>query len=414
MPSTLATDILNRFLEYVSYDTMSDETQLSVRHPSTEGQLELLKLLAEQLKQFGVDDVQLDSHGVVIGRLPSNLDYTVPTVAFMAHVDTADDVLGNNVKPRVIDSYDGDDIPLNESYVLKVEDNPELLAYKGETLVVTDGNTLLGGDDKAGVAAIMSAAKYLCEHPDIKHGTVEFIFTADEETGAGMDNFPYEKVTCDYCYTIDGGKRYEIESECFNAATVQVLFSGVSYHLGMARGRLVNAITMASFFVNALPQAESPEATDGRYGYYCAQSINGTANELNLTVYLRDFDLDELDRRIEAIKKLGAATEALYPNGKVTIEAKHVYYNMAMVAKNKPFAMENLYKAGEELGMELHEKVIRGGTDGARMANERNIPCPNIFTGSHNLHSRYEWAALPAMEDAAKLAIKIIEVGARA
>ncbi|NBK22113.1 MAG: peptidase T, partial [Spirochaetia bacterium] len=215
------------------------------------------------------------------------------------------------------------------------------------------------------------------------------------------------------CYTIDGGKRYEIESECFNAATVKVHFSGVSYHLGAARGRLVNALTMASFFINALPQAESPEATDGRYGYYCAQNINGTSTELDLTLYLRDFDLDQLNRRIEALKSLAKTVEALYPHGKVAVDAKHVYYNMALVAKNKPFAMDNLLAAGKELGMELKSELIRGGTDGARMANERNIPCPNIFTGGHNLHSRFEWAALPAMEDAARLILKIIEVGAR-
>jgi tripeptide aminopeptidase len=414
MPSTLARDILQRFLEYVAYDTMSDETQLASRHPSTEGQMQLLLLLAKQIQQMGVEDIQIDDNGVVIARLPSNIDYEVPTVAFMAHVDTADDVPGNGVKSRVIESYDGSDIPLNEMYTIKVDENEELSGYIGETLVVTDGNTLLGGDDKAGVAVIVSALKYLLEHPEIKHGVVEFIFTSDEETGAGMDNFPYEKVSCEYCYTIDGGKRYEIESECFNAATVQVGFKGVSYHLGMARGRLVNALTMASFFVNALPQAESPEATDGRYGYYCAQTINGTANEIDLTIYLRDFDLDELNRRIEALKQLALATEALYPNSKVSVDAKHVYYNMALVAKNKPFAMDNLYKAGQELGFPLVEKLIRGGTDGARMANERNIPCPNIFTGAHNLHSRYEWVALPAMEDAAKLVLKIIEVGARA
>ena len=227
-----------------------------------------------------------------------------------------------------------------------------------------------------------------------------------------MNTFPYDKISCDYCYTIDGGKRYEIESECFNAATVKVHFSGGSYHLGMARGRLVNALTMASFFINALPQAESPEATDGRYGYYCAQNISGTSTEVDLTIYLRDFDLDILNRRIEALKSLAVATEALYPNGKVSVDAKHIYYNKALVAAAKPFAMENLYEAGRQLGMELQSALIRGGTDGARMANERTNPCPNIFTGGLILHSRFEWAALPAMEDAGRLIIKIVEVGA--
>ena len=411
MRSTFAEDILQRFLRYAAIDTMSDDTVVATKSPSTDGQWELLNLLVSELKEMGIDDIEVDEHGVVIARIPSNLDYEVPTIGFMAHVDTADDVPGNGVKPRVIESYDGLDIPLNKEYTIKVEDNAELAQYIGETLIVTDGTTLLGSDDKAGVAAIMAVAKDLSGDPSIKHGPLELIFTSDEETGAGMDTFPYDKISCAYCYTIDGGKRFEIESECFNAATVNVQFSGVSYHLGAARGRLVNALTMAAFFINALPQAESPEATDGRYGYYCAHTISGTATKVDLTLYLRDFDLDILNRRIETLKLLARSAEALYPEGKVSVDAKHVYYNMAMVAKEKPIAMDNLLKAGERLGMDLEEALIRGGTDGARMANEHKIPCPNIFTGGHNLHSRFEWAALPAMLDSARLVKEIIKVG---
>lgn len=411
MRSTLAEDILQRFLRYAVIDTMSDDTLVSTKAPSTDGQWELLHLLVSELNEMGIDDIHVDEHGVVIARIPSNLDYEVPTIAFMAHVDTADDVPGNGVKPRVIESYDGLDIPLNEEFTIKVEDNEELAQYTGETLIVTDGTTLLGSDDKAGVAAIMAVAKNLSNNPTIKHGPLELIFTSDEETGAGMDTFPYDKIDCAYCYTVDGGKRFEIESECFNAATVHVQFSGVSYHLGAARGRLVNALTMAAYFINALPQAESPEATDGRYGYYCAHTINGTATKVDLTVYLRDFDIDILNRRIEALKLLAKSAEALYPQGKVSVDAKHVYYNMAMVAQEKPIAMNNLREAGRRLGMDLEEALIRGGTDGARMANEHKIPCPNIFTGGHNLHSRFEWAALPAMEDSARLIKEIIQVG---
>lgn len=411
MRSTFAEDILQRFLRYAAIDTMSDDTVVATKSPSTDGQWELLNLLVSELKAMGIDDIEVDEHGVVIARIPSNLDYEVPTIAFMAHVDTADDVPGNGVKPRVIESYDGLDIPLNEEFTIKVEDNEELAQYTGETLIVTDGTTLLGSDDKAGVAAIMAVAKNLSNNPTIKHGPLELIFTSDEETGAGMDTFPYDKIDCAYCYTVDGGKRFEIESECFNAATVHVQFSGVSYHLGAARGRLVNALTMAAYFINALPQAESPEATDGRYGYYCAHTINGTATKVDLTVYLRDFDIDILNRRIEALKLLAKSAEALYPQGKVSVDAKHVYYNMAMVAQEKPIAMNNLREAGRRLGMDLEEALIRGGTDGARMANEHKIPCPNIFTGGHNLHSRFEWAALPAMEDSARLIKEIIQVG---
>ncbi len=411
MRTAFAEDILQRFLRYVAIDTMSDDTVVATKSPSTDGQWDLLNLLVLELKEMGINDIHIDKHGVVIARIPSNLDYVVPTIGFMAHVDTADDVPGNGVKARVIESYNGYNIPLNKEHTIKVEDNEELAQYKGETLIVTDGTTLLGSDDKAGVAAIMAVAKSLSDDPSIPHGALELIFTSDEETGAGMDTFPYDKIRCAYCYTIDGGKRFEVESECFNAATVNVHFSGVSYHLGAARGRLVNALTMAAYFINALPQAESPEATDGRYGYYCAHTISGTATEVDLTVYLRDFDLDRLNQRIEALRLLAKSAEALYPKGKVSIDAKHVYYNMAMVAKQKPIAMTNLYEAGRRLGMDLQEALIRGGTDGARMANEHNIPCPNIFTGGHNLHSRFEWAALPAMEDSARLVQEIIKVG---
>ncbi|MCK9547926.1 MAG: peptidase T [Sphaerochaeta sp.] len=413
MSNAFESDLLARFLRYVAIDTMSDETAVETKSPSTEGQWELLHLLAKELGEMGVEDVEVVPEGVLIARLPSNTAKDVPTVAFMAHVDTADDVPGNGVKARVIESYGGGDIPLNSEVTLEVADNPELEKYIGQTLIVTDGTTLLGSDDKAGVAEIMSAVEYLIDNPQIEHGEIEVLFTTDEETGAGMDNFPYDKIRCQYCYTIDGGGRHVIESECFNAATVKVRFEGISYHLGMARGRLVNALTMAAFFINALPQAESPEATDGRYGYYCAQAIDGTATTTELTIYLRDFDLEVLNRRIEALKALALATEALYEGGRVSVDAKHVYYNMALIAEKKPFAMENLKQAGAELGFELSQELIRGGTDGARMANERNIPCPNIFTGGYNLHSVYEWAALPAMVDAARLVAKIAEVGAR-
>ncbi|MGB4407904.1 MAG: peptidase T [Sphaerochaeta sp.] len=411
MRSTFAEDILQRFLRYAAIDTMSDDTVVATKTPSTDGQWDLLNLLVSELTQMGHTDILVDDHGVVIARIPSNLDYEVPTIGFMAHVDTADDVPGNGVKSRVIESYDGSDIPLNEEYTIKVEDNEELAQYTGETLIVTDGTTLLGSDDKAGVAAIMAVAKELSDDQTSKHGPLELIFTSDEETGAGMDTFPYDKIDCAYCYTIDGGKRFEIESECFNAATANVHFSGVSYHLGAARGRLVNALTMAAYFINSLPQAESPEATDGRYGYYCAHTIKGNATEVDLTVYLRDFDIDILKERIEALKLLAQSAAALYPKGKVSVEAKHVYYNMAMVAQEKPIAMTNLREAGRRLKMDLQEALIRGGTDGARMANEHKIPCPNIFTGGHNLHSRFEWAALSAMEDSANLVKEIIKVG---
>jgi tripeptide aminopeptidase len=413
MNKQFESELLTRFLRYVSIDTMSDEEAVKTQSPSTEGQWVLLKMLATELQEMGIDDIQICDEGVVIARLPATTKKRVPTVGFMAHVDVADDVMGNHVKPRIIENYNGDNVVLNEQHTLTVEENPDLPSYRGETIIVTDGSTLLGSDDKAGIAEIMSAARYLLDHPEIERGEVELIFTSDEETGMGMDGFPYDRIRSEYCYTVDGGGRYYIEAECFNAATVKVRFEGVPIHLGYARGKMINALTMAAFFINALPQAESPEATDDRYGYYCAHTISGTATKVDLTVYLRDFDLDVLNRRIEAIESLASTAQALYPGSAVDVDAKHVYYNMASIAKKKPFAMENLYQAGRELGMELTEKVIRGGTDGARMANEHDIPCPNIFTGGYNLHSVKEWAALPAMVDAANLIVKIVEVGGR-
>lgn len=399
-------ELLQRFVRYVKVDTMSDPHALDTCHPSTDGQWDLLRMLEQELKQFGLSEVSLNDKGYLIGRVPGNVE-GAPTIGFMAHVDTADDVMGNGVKPHVIDSYDGKDIQLNPETTLSAASNPELSKYVGETIIITDGNTLLGGDDKAGVAEIMTAVKYLLDNPEIPHGPVEIIFTPDEETGAGMDYFPYDVIRSKACYTVDGGCRYEIETECFNAATVNVHFSGVAAHLGAARGRMVNALTMATTFVQALPQAESPEATDGRYGYYCPQEISGNATELDLTVFLRDFDLDNLKRRISVLENLGKTVEGLFPGGVCTVRSKIVYYNMAGSAKEHPEVINAIYDAGKELGMPLFESIIRGGTDGARLA-EKGIPCPNLFTGGHNLHSRTEWAALPAMKDSVRLVLGII------
>lgn len=397
--------LLQRFLRYAQVDTMSDPHELEENHPSTPGQWDLLRMLERELKDFGVQDVSLDDKGFLLALLPANTE-GVPPIGFMAHVDTADDVMGNGVRPRVIRAYDGGDISLNDQVVLRADD-PELSHYVGQTIIVTDGYTLLGSDDKAGVAEIMTAVKYLLDNPSVPHGPVEIIFTPDEETGAGIDHFPFASLRSEACYTVDGGRRYEIETECFNAATVRVHFSGIAAHLGAARGKMVNALTMATTFIHSLPQAESPEATDGRYGYYCAQEINGNATDIDLTLYLRDFDLDNLNRRINALLSLGRVIEELFPGGKCSVDSKIVYYNMAGSAKEHPQVVSAIYEAGEELGMPLFESIIRGGTDGARLA-EKGIPCPNLFTGGHNLHSLREWAALPAMVDSVRLVLGIV------
>ena len=399
-------EVLDRFLRYVQVDTMSDESIADKKHPSTPGQWDLLRMLETELKGLGLKDVVLDEYGYLLARLEAT-DEGLPCIAFCSHVDTADDVDGNHVKPRVIERYDGKDIVLNEQCTIKAAENPELAKYVGSTIITSSGDTLLGCDDKGGVAEIMTAVSHLVKHPEIRHGEIEILFSPDEETGCGMDFFDASRLHAQALYTVDGGTRYEVELECFNAATVKVHFSGVSYHLGAARGRMVNALTMASAFINAIPQAESPEATDGRYGYYCAQNASGNATDMDVTVYLRDFDFDGLQRRIEVLESLGKAIEMLYDGGKVSVDAKISYLNMGEAAKKDPWAVEAIFKAGEALGQPLHTEIIRGGTDGSRIAQMKGIACPNLYTGGHNYHSRFEWAALDAMNDSVALIVEL-------
>lgn len=399
-------EVLDRFLRYVQVDTMSDESIADKKHPSTPGQWDLLRMLEGELKGLGLKDVVLDEYGYLLARLDAT-EQGLPSIAFCSHVDTADDVEGNHVRPRVVENYDGKDIKLNDEYSIIAADNPELAQYVGSTIITSSGDTLLGCDDKGGVAEIMTAVSYLVKHPEIKHGEIEILFSPDEETGCGMDFFDASRLNAKALYTVDGGTRYEVELECFNAATVKVHFSGVSYHLGAARGRMVNALTMASAFINAIPQAESPEATDGRYGYYCAQSASGNATDMDVTVYLRDFDYDGLLRRIEVLQSLGKTVELLYAGGKVTVDSKISYLNMGEAAKKDPWAVEAIFKAGKALGQPLHTEIIRGGTDGSRIAQIKGIACPNLYTGGHNYHSRFEWAALDAMNDSVALIIEI-------
>lgn len=399
-------EVLDRFLRYVQVDTMSDESIADKKHPSTPGQWDLLRMLEGELKGLGLKDVVLDEYGYLLARLDAT-EQGLPSIAFCSHVDTADDVEGNHVRPRVVENYDGKDIRLNDEYSIVAADNPELARYVGSTIITSSGDTLLGCDDKGGVAEIMTAVSYLVKHPEIKHGEIEILFSPDEETGCGMDFFDASRLNAKALYTVDGGTRYEVELECFNAATVKVHFSGVSYHLGAARGRMVNALTMASAFINAIPQAESPEATDGRYGYYCAQSASGNATDMDVTVYLRDFDYDGLLRRIEVLQSLGKTVELLYAGGKVSVDSKISYLNMGEAAKKDPWAVEAIFKAGKALGQPLHTEIIRGGTDGSRIAQIKGIACPNLYTGGHNYHSRFEWAALDAMNDSVSLIIEI-------
>jgi len=402
--------VLERFLSYARIDTQSDHHGGST--PSTEGQWVLLRRLETELREMGMQSVTLNEHGYLIARLEASAGSSAPAIGFMAHADTSGEVSGSNVQPQVIESYDGGPVHLGESgLVLSPDSEEELRRYAGTTIITTDGTTLLGADDKAGIAEIMTAVQYLMEHPDIMHGPVEVIFTPDEETGTGMDLFPLDSLQAKYCYTLDGSRRGEIESECFNAAKAAVKFQGVPQHLGLARGRMVNAVTMASAFVSMLPQAESPEATDGRYGYYCPLEIKGSIEKASLEVYLRDFEQSEIERRLQTLRDIGKAVESIYSGGTVEIEETHQYANMRDTLAKYPEVMDNLEEALKRLDIEPIMEPIRGGTDGARLT-AMGIPAPNIFTGGHSFHSKYEWAALETMAEAAMTAEELIKVWA--
>ncbi len=404
-------DILERFIRYARITTTSD-MHMDVC-PSTECQWDLLRLLEKELGEMGLKDISLNENGYLIARLEANTDKKVPVIGFMAHVDTSSDVSGTDVDPQIINNYDGTPIVLKNGIVIDPSEDEHLGKYKGHTVITSDGTTLLGADDKAGIAEIMTALKYFIDNPEIIHGAIEIIFTPDEETGKGMDRFPREKLESVFCYTLDGGEEGEIDSECFNAYAAEVKFEGRVIHLGDARGRLANAVTMASSFVNMLPQAESPEATDERFGYYCPLELKAGLGDAELVIFLRDFELAEVERRIETLKTLAKAVEAIFPGGKVQVEPKKQYLNMREHMDKIPEGMDYLLKAAEEAGVKTTSEIIRGGTDGARLA-EMGIPTPNVFTGGHNYHSLKEWAVLSTMEKSCKTVINLIKLWAGA
>lgn len=399
----LKKSLSDRFIRYTTYDTMSDSAKAGIKRPTTPGQEVLLLLLKSELEELGFD-CYFGEEKVVMGSLKGNSEGK--TIGFMAHVDTADDVDGNHVKATRWSNYNGKEIKLN-GVSLTPEENPDLLRYIGGEIITSDGTTLLGSDDKAGVAIIMEAMKYLTEHPEIKRPDIEVYFTPDEETGSGMSKFPHSRLKSYCCYTIDGGDEGSIECECFNAATISIDIKGVSIHLGSARGILVNAVTIASQIVSSLPQAESPEATDGRYGYYCPLEMSGTSTEAKLDVFIRDFDLDSFNYRIEAVKAIATSMGFLY-KGDITVDVTISYHNMAEANKANPYATEAIFSAGKKLGIPLREEIIRGGTDGARLA-ETGVACPNIFTGGHNLHSLKEWVAVDGMNSSMNLVLGIVD-----
>ena len=397
-------ELLGNFIFYTRFDTMSIPAHVGIQRPTSEGQKELIKELESELKALGLS-VEIEDNWALKGLLKGNKDGRC--MAFMAHVDTSDDVMGNGVKAQVIE-YEGGDISLPSGLVIKAEENPDLGFYVGTKIVTSDGTTLLGSDDKAGVAIIMSAIGYLARHPEVPHPDIEVYFTTDEETGAGMDGFPYDRMNACVCYTVDGSREGEIETECFNAATITVRVRGVSIHLGSARGVMVNALTILSQIASTLPQAESPEATDGRYGYYAPLDVRASAAEGEMQIFIRDHDEVAFNYRLDAVRRLVEAVAFIY-KGKADVSVSVSYHNMADVNKKDPEAVEAIFAAARELGIDCYEEIIRGGTDGARIAECKGISAPNIFTGGHNLHSLSEWVSLEAMNKAANLVLRLAE-----
>lgn len=400
--------VVPRFLRYVQYWTTSDHHIAET--PSTPGQIDLAKALVDELKDLGIGDTQFVSPCYVIARIPASPGKeNQPAVGFMAHMDTSSDVSGKDVKAVLVKNYNGEKINLAGGYSLDPKLDLDLAGQKGRDIIHTDGTTLLGADDKAGIAEIIGAAEYLLKHPEISHGPIELIFTPDEETGKGLPDFPFNSIKSVAAYTLDGGPIGELEYECFNAYGVNVKFTGKVIHLGNARGELANAALMAAHFAVLLPRSESPESTDGYYGYYCPTEIKGTLGEATLEVFIRDFDNDEALKRIENLKLFAKTIEAQFPGGTVSVESKLQYYNMKKNIDAQPRVFDILKQAADNLGINFNPKPIRGGTDGARLT-EMGIPTPNIFTGGRNFHSCIEWASVDDMLAASKLVIELIKL----
>ncbi len=399
--------ILERFLEYVRIDTASDGH--SRKRPTTPGQWDLLNLIAAELKDLGIDDVSLDKNGFLIAGISSNAGKGIPSVGFMAHVDTSSDVPGSGVKPIVHRNYNGGIIRLKDDLFLDPEKESELGNYAGDTVITSDGTTLLGADNKAGIAEIMTAVEFLVKNPEFEHGDIELIFTPDEETGFGMDLFPYDRLKSKLCYTIDGDLEGTIEAECFNGYSVSISFLGNTIHPGYARGKFTNAVVMMSSFVNMLPGSESPEATDNRFGFYFPIEARADVGKAELSIFLRDFEMEGINRRIEVLKSMAGSIEKIFPGGKVEIQVKKMYSNMRDSLKKNPDVMDLLEKAVREAGVKPRVKIIRGGTDGARLS-ENGIPAPNVFTGGSNFHSLKEWIPLSAMVKSSFVVLNLIKL----
>ena len=400
--------LIDRFLRYVSVDTQSNPESES--QPSAAKELALLKMLKDELEAMGVK-AELDEYGYVMATIPSNCGKDVPAVGFIAHVDTAPDASGKDIKPQIIKDYDGGDIALKgvEGLYLKVEDFPEMKDYEGQTLITTDGTTLLGADDKAGVAEIMDAVQYIIEHPELKHGKICIGFTPDEEIGRGVVKFDVEKFGADYAYTMDGGAVGELEYENFNAASASVKIQGSNLHPGYAKGKMKNAILIGMELNSLLPVEQRPEYTCGYEGFFHIIGFNGSVEEATFSYIIRDHDMDLYEKRKQTMQECVDFINRKYGEGTASVEIKHQYYNMRKMVEPHYHIIEKAVKAMEMEGIKPRIQPIRGGTDGANLSF-KGLPCPNIFAGGHNFHGKLEFVPLESMIKASKVILNIISL----
>ncbi|MDD4610143.1 MAG: peptidase T [Bacteroidaceae bacterium] len=401
--------VIERFLDYVTFDTQSDE--LTRVTPSTPGQMTFALYLRGELEKIGLKDITLDEHGYLFATLPSNIEEKVPTIGFISHLDTSPDMTGKNVSPRIVEKYDGSPIVLDKEndVVMLPTQFPELLDHISEDLIVTDGKTLLGADDKAGIAEILTAIDYLMHHPEIKHGTVRVGFNPDEEIGEGAHKFDVEKFGCEWAYTMDGGEIGELEYENFNAAGAKITFKGRNVHPGYAKNKMVNAIRLANEFVNLLPANEVPEATEGYEGFYHLISFQGTVEEASISYIIRDHDRAKFEDRKKKVTELVAQMNRKLGSEIVTLTMNDQYYNMREKIEPVMHIIDTAFEAMKQVGVKPEVKAIRGGTDGAQLSF-KGLPCPNIFAGGLNFHGRFEFVPIQSMEKATSVIVKIIEL----
>ena len=404
-------DITDRFISYVTIDTESDPDSNTT--PSTKKQWDLANKLVEELKAIGLDDVAIDDNAYIMATLPSNVDHEVPVIGFISHFDTTPDFIGANVNPQIIEDYDGSDIVLNaeENIVLSSNYFEDLLLYKGQTLITTDGTTLLGADDKAGICEIVSAMEYLINHPEIKHGKIRIGFTPDEEIGRGAHKFDVEKFGADWAYTVDGSQVGELEYENFNAAGAKVKVNGKIVHPGYAKGKMVNSMLYATEFINMLPKDETPELTEGYEGFFHLYAIEGKVEETKLQYIIRDHDKDKFEARKVLMQKLADDMNEKYGRTVIELEIKDQYYNMKEKVEPVIHIVDIAEEAMKQLNIKPLIKPIRGGTDGSQLSY-MGLPCPNIFAGGHNFHGPYEYVPVESMIKATQVICKIAEITA--